>query len=365
MGAEGKMNRFREYSAKKTVVMPFFLALALYLAGPQLPRFGEEITMHPDKAGEREAAASGPNADHYSPGSIEMVPARSKKGGSHKTIWIAAALIAVAGVAAYFILTGAAKGRIDVRSSPGAAAIFIDGSDTGKVTPALLTGIKAGSRTLTLKLAGLQDYTVAVEVEKNKTTVVDAELLALAMNEDFQDNVADHWRNNGLGTWEAASGVYRFRGGAGGSGAYAYSWYDLGSYADFTLQARIRNGGDQGLAFRGNPATGEWYVLYAWGSQWAVFHISAGGFDYLVSYTYSAFLKSYPEWNVFKVMAKGANLGFYINGALVGSAYDTRLAKGKIGFQVRDYPGVTMETDDVSVSLSTTVSRPPASKQPE
>jgi hypothetical protein len=345
--------------------MPILLVLVFFLAGPQLPCFGKDGETRPREV----SAAAGPDlapaASGASPGAIERAAAKPKKAKVSKTVWIAAALAVVAGIAVYFILAGTAKGSIDVQSSPSGAAVFIDNADTGKVTPVLLAKIKAGDHSLTLKKAGLQDYTVDVRVEKNKTTGVSAELLALAMSEDFNDNSADHWQNNGLGTWDIVNGVYRFRGSAGGSGAFAYSWYDLGSYVDFTCQARIRNGGDNGLAFRGNPATGEWYVFYAWGSQWAVFYYTAGSFDYLVHYTPSSALKFYPEMNVFKVVAKGANFGFYINGILVGSAYDTHLAKGKVGFQVRDYPGVTMEMDDVSVSLSTATAVPPRTRQHE
>jgi len=347
--------------------MPFFLALAFFLIIPQLPRFGQdqEIQQQKAKASGNPALAAAFAGDSPSSGALEKVAARPKKTKIAKTIWIAAALVAVTGIAVYFILTGAAKGSIAVQSSPPGAAIFIDNDDTGKVTPALLAKIKTGNHTLTLKKEGLQDYTVAVAVERSKTTEVNAELLALAMSENFNDNSADHWQNNGLGTWDIVNGVYRFRGSAGGSGDFAYSWYDLGSYADFTCQAKLRNGGDNGLAFRGNPATGEWYIFYAWGSQWAVFYYTATNFDFLVHYTPSSALKSYPEMNEFKVVAKGSNFGFYINGTLVGSAYDTHLTKGKIGLQVRDYPGVTMEADDVSVSLSTATTAPPGNRQHE
>jgi hypothetical protein len=365
------MSFFRKFSGKKIIRLPFFLLLFFFLIGQPANASGDSQTQ------KQAAQAANPpppsvnaNGNGAAPGSLEKVSAEPRKSHPAKTIWLVAAVVVVAGVAAYFILAGAAKGSLDVQSSPAGAAIFIDGSDTGKTTPALLTKIKTGSRSLTLKKEGLQDYTVAVTIEKNKTTAVNAELLALAMSEDFQDNSADHWQNNGLGTWEIINGVYRFRGSSTGNSNYAYSWYDIGSYADFTCQARIRSGDDNGLAFRGNPATGEWYVFYAWNSSWAVFHFTATSFDYVIHYTYSSVLKLSPEWNEFKVVAKGSNFGFYLNGMLVGSAYDTRLAKGKIGFQVRDTPGVTIEYDDVSVSLSTTAAAPPAkassvSSQPE
>lgn len=345
--------------------MPFFLALVFFLVVPQFPSFGKDREARPREVNAGPGPDLASTGSSASPGAIEKATPRPKKARISKTIWIAALLAVGVGAAAYFILSGTAKGSIDVQSSPPGAAIFIDNDDTGKVTPALLAKIKTGNHTLTLKKEGLQDCTVAVAVERSKTTQVHAELLALAMSENFNDNSADHWANNGVGTWDIVNGVYRFRGSAGGSGAFAYSWYDLGSYADFTCQAKLRNGGDNGLAFRGNPATGEWYVFYAWGTDWAVFRYTATSFDYIVHYTYSMALRRFPEWNEFKVIAKGSNFGFYINGTLVGSAYDAHLAKGKIGLQVRDFPAVTMEADDVSVSLSTATAAPPGNRQHE
>ena len=348
------MGHVRRLTRKKSVFLPIFMLLFFFLAVPPPAPAAR------DGEGQKKDASVAPAAAENTapPAAVEKVSTRPGKRHPVKTVWLVAALVAVTGVVAYLVLAGSAKGSMDVRSSPAGAAILIDGSDTGKTTPALLGGIKAGEHVLTLKKNGLQDFTLTITVEKNKTATVNAEMLALAMSEDFQDSVADHWQNNGLGTWDIINGVYRFRGSSSGSGTFAYSWYDLGSYAEFTCQARIRNGGDNGLAFRGNPTSGEWYVFYAWGSQWAVFHYTTVNFDYLVNYTYSSALKPYPELNEFKVAAKGANFGFYINGILVGSAYDTRLALGKIGFQVRDYPGVTQEYDDISISLSTPSATP-------
>jgi len=354
------MRRFRKFSENKTIRLALFTFFFIYLAGQPLPNAaGDRQTQ---KKASASASLPGPSmgADENAaaPGSLEKVAAEPKKSHPVKTVWLVAAIVLVTGVVAYFVVSGAAKGSIDVQSSPSGAAIFVDGSDTGKTTPTLLTKIRTGDRVLSLKKDGLQEFTITVAVEKNKTTAVNAELLALAMSEDFQDNSADHWQNNGLGTWSVVNGVYRFNGSSPGSDHYAFSWYDLGSYADFTCQARIRRGGDNGLAFRGNPASGEWYVFYAGSSQWAVFYFTSGSVEFILPYTPSSALKPYPEMNEFKVVAKGSNFGFYFNGILVGSAYDTRLAKGKIGFMVSDHPGVFQEYDDVSVSLSTAAATP-------
>jgi len=344
------MKRTRGMSEKKPVVCFVLLFLVVFLLGP-MPTGPQRNDRSDRQAPGGPAISPEIAADTDCPGAVERTAPAGKKRGI-KPIWlIIAGSIVVGVVVAYLILT-AAKGNIDVQSEPAGAIVFLDDQDTGQKTPTLLEKVKTGSHTLTLKKEHCQDATVSVTVEKKRTTQVTVELLATAMTEDFNDGRADDWTDNGYGTWDVQTGVYRFQGGVGGGGEFAYSWYTPGNYSDFTLKAKIRNGGDQGLAFRGNPVTGDWYVFYAWGSQWAVFRYSASGFTYLIPYTPSLALKSYPAWNVFKVVAKGANFGFYINDVLVGSAYDMTLAKGKIGFQVRDYAGVTMEMDDVSASLN-------------
>jgi hypothetical protein len=54
------------------------------------------------------------------------------------------------------------KGSIDVKSDPTGAKIFLDGSDTGKVTNAVLTDVNVGTHSVMLKKDRFLDYTTSV-----------------------------------------------------------------------------------------------------------------------------------------------------------------------------------------------------------
>jgi PKD repeat protein len=68
-------------------------------------------------------------------------------------------------------------GEISITSSPSGASVNLDGWDKGQ-TPTTIKQVKAGSHTLTLTLAGYEDYTKTVPVEGGKTTSVKAPLTA-------------------------------------------------------------------------------------------------------------------------------------------------------------------------------------------
>jgi len=105
-----------------------------------------------------------------------------KKGGS--TAWIVLAVIAIAavGVLAYFLLKKDKDeeeefGRIEVKSSPTGADIWLDGEDTGKTTNATLSDVSPGTHTLKLVKTGYEDWEDTVSVNKGETTVVNATLV--------------------------------------------------------------------------------------------------------------------------------------------------------------------------------------------
>jgi len=67
-------------------------------------------------------------------------------------------------------------GSIQVDSTPTRATIWLDNEDTGKKTPALLKNISVGSHTIKLTKEYYEDFETAVIVERNQTTIVNAEL---------------------------------------------------------------------------------------------------------------------------------------------------------------------------------------------
>lgn len=100
------------------------------------------------------------------------------------------------------------KGSIDVRSTPTGARIYLDGADTGKVTNAVLADVKAGSHSITLKKELFQDYSTSVNVSKNQTANVNAELFAAPFNENFNDGIANYWKYSGPGEWRVIAYEY-------------------------------------------------------------------------------------------------------------------------------------------------------------
>jgi PKD repeat protein len=71
-----------------------------------------------------------------------------------------------------FIPVPPSTGNISVSSDPTGAAIYLDGSSTGFVTNALLTGINPGSHTVRLSLAGYQDVSTQITVTAGQTVLV-------------------------------------------------------------------------------------------------------------------------------------------------------------------------------------------------
>ena len=63
------------------------------------------------------------------------------------------------------------KGKIYVSSTPQGAAIYVDGVNTGGITPDTVEA-NEGVREVTLKKAGYTDYTFSVSVEAGKVSVV-------------------------------------------------------------------------------------------------------------------------------------------------------------------------------------------------
>ena len=72
----------------------------------------------------------------------------------------------------------AGTGHLTVLSEPPGANVYIDGHDTGEVTPVTLNDVTAGTRTLSLRLAGYQttEPQTEVTVEKKQTTRVNETL---------------------------------------------------------------------------------------------------------------------------------------------------------------------------------------------
>ncbi len=250
------------------------------------------------------------------------------------------------------------KGSIPPRSTPTGARIYLDGADTGKVTNAVLTDVKAGTHTVTLRKDRYREYSTSVNVVKNQTASVNASLDPGAFVENFDDNVADYWVNDGTGRWRAAGGLYRMDGK--GLNSYARTYYSIGPYSNFTLELYLNDlggtGHDRAILIRGTDTSFKncysfdiavpgyysvwkavnnvWYSIKAWTSHSAV--------------------RGANNWNKLKIVCSGSTMTFYINDINVYSFSDTSYSSGYFGIEVYDYSTADrVLIDNLSVSLST------------
>ena len=75
---------------------------------------------------------------------------------------------------------------LSVASTPAGAVIFLDGTDTGKLTPAQFSLSKPGSHNVTLRRAGYLDQSSAVEVELGQPASVSLALKHLGNTDDIR-----------------------------------------------------------------------------------------------------------------------------------------------------------------------------------
>jgi len=69
------------------------------------------------------------------------------------------------------------KGNIIVRSNPSGVRIYLEGIDQLRWTPTTLRGLDVGLHTITLKQSGYKNFTEIVRVEREQTSLIEAELL--------------------------------------------------------------------------------------------------------------------------------------------------------------------------------------------
>jgi tetratricopeptide (TPR) repeat protein len=120
---------------------------------------------------------------------IEIAPGKTiekqgvRKQGKKKKFPVLLVVLgtAVVGTALYLLLKkkkepAPTTGSIKVESSPDEARIWLNETDTGQTTPAVLTGIQPGSHSIKLTKEGYLDYQVTVTVEAGKETLLFAPL---------------------------------------------------------------------------------------------------------------------------------------------------------------------------------------------
>lgn len=96
-----------------------------------------------------------------------------------------------AGVIAYFLFKkkDPKTGSINVQSNPDDAEIWLDNTNTGQKTNAILNNIASGSHTVKLVKTGYQDYIKNVTVEPRKVSQIETTLTAIPAILTSTDNV--------------------------------------------------------------------------------------------------------------------------------------------------------------------------------
>jgi len=166
---------------KRSVSIALVLALILVIPA-------ETMAQSPAPAGQVRAAKAtevdGPKAMGAGEKSPEEIAAKGSKVWLY--ILIGAAVVGV--VVAIVLLTkkkttaapAPTTGTIQVNSSPAGAQIFMDGTDTAKVSNAALAGIAPGSHDIRLVLKDYNDYPQTVAVQAGQTATVTATLIPLS-----------------------------------------------------------------------------------------------------------------------------------------------------------------------------------------
>lgn len=90
--------------------------------------------------------------------------------------------IIVSGQVTTISITLLQGGVLTVTSRPSGASVWIDGTDTGKQTPASISTISAGEHNITLLKPGYSLYSKVIEIKSGKTTKISAVLKTNAGN---------------------------------------------------------------------------------------------------------------------------------------------------------------------------------------
>ena len=76
----------------------------------------------------------------------------------------------------YYYPTVSTFGSIEITTNPSGAKIFLDGVDTGYITPRILTNVPVGTHIIKLTLTGYLNYSNVNNVEANQTTELNLNL---------------------------------------------------------------------------------------------------------------------------------------------------------------------------------------------
>lgn len=94
---------------------------------------------------------------------------------------------------------GQLSASLSVASTPAGAAIFVDGRDTGHVTPAQISIAKPGNHSVLIKKQGYLDETTSINVQFGQTFHVSPTLKGLGVTDDIKYKKRFGNKSNGMG----------------------------------------------------------------------------------------------------------------------------------------------------------------------
>jgi len=231
----------------------------------------------------------------------------------------------------------------------GPIRYFYDGGTWAPTEVTYFTGPLADvTDTILDQLVPIGSYDAYVAIDTNANGVLDlgsildydvVDFTVKAITgfvEDFDDNVADNWIDDG-GHWTVGNGVYFLD---CPSYAYWHSYYDPFDYSNFDYSADLRmvdtlntsDTYDRGIYFRSQGGLEDdcYYWIVDNGGNYSL-RTYVGGSYTDISGTMSSFVTGVDNWNTLMVTAVNDQLDCYVNGVLDFSHTDTSWSTGKVG----------------------------------
>jgi hypothetical protein len=111
----------------------------------------------------------------------------------------------------------------------------------------------------------------------------------------------------------------------------------------YQIEMILQQGTKAGIVFRADDNSNLYYFSLTPQGQYEIGLLppGSGPLKVLLHGTSSAIIPGYNHTNVLTVETNNAQLGFWINGSLIGQVHDTTYAKGFIGVYVGDYENAT------------------------
>jgi len=176
-----------------------------FLANPATITVGESSTLSWSVTDATTVAIDQSVGSVASTGTTAVSPATST------TYTLTATNVAGSVTASVTVTVGAAYGSIDIKSTPDGAKVYLDGVDTGQVTPIILTNIEAGNHIVKIDKFHYKVWEdTAVTVNTSQTTYLNPPLTYASTqyitlqpgSEGKDDYISSALPDSNYGTWD-------------------------------------------------------------------------------------------------------------------------------------------------------------------